>query len=66
MAKVQGVKVTLQPLVDHSVVGYFCMDPNGEYTIRIDGLDLSEPIKINEVRVFDLDFRYSTILLSVY
>ena len=45
----QTVKVTFQPEVDNTVVGPFCMDPEGEYEIRVKGLDLSEPIKINEV-----------------
>ena len=46
----QIVTVTLQPGSDHTVADSFCLDPEGEYEIKISGSDLTEPIRISEVQ----------------
>ena len=50
MPQTQIVTVTLQPGTEHTVADSFCLDPEGEYEIRISGADLTEPIRINEVQ----------------
>ena len=46
----QIVTVTLQSGSDHTVADSFCLDPEGEYEIKISGSDLTEPIRISEVQ----------------
>ena len=50
--KTQLKTVILQPGEEFTVADSFCLDPEGEYEIRISGVDLTEPIKINEVGDF--------------
>ena len=58
--------VILQPGENFTVADSFCLDPEGEYEIRIGGVDLTEPIRINEVGVLKILLSCSSITLPTF